>query len=62
MIMNTQTIDLLYNEIIKLPNGVERIKIDLHVHTPSSTDTLFWYIIYAFKYTLVAMLVNSNMV
>lgn len=36
--MNAQTIDLLYNEIIKLPNGVERIKIDLHVHTPASKD------------------------
>jgi len=36
--LNIQTINSLFNEIIKLPNGVERIKIDLHVHTPASKD------------------------
>lgn len=36
--MNTKTINDLYSKIQQTPNGVSRVKIDLHIHTPASHD------------------------
>lgn len=36
--MNTKTIGALYNKVLSLSCGVEKVKIDLHVHTPASHD------------------------
>lgn len=36
--MDSKTIDLLYRSIMELSNGVKKVKVDLHVHTPASSD------------------------
>ena len=36
--MNTKTIGALYKKILSLSCGVEKVKIDVHVHTPASHD------------------------
>ncbi len=39
--MNLQLINTLYKQIISSSPGAERIKIDLHVHTPASHDFVY---------------------
>lgn len=39
--MNIKTISNLYNDIQLAPNGIKRVKIDLHIHTPASHDFVF---------------------
>mgnify|MGYP003474704642 CR=1 FL=1 len=39
--MNIKTISDLYNDIQLTPNGIKRVKIDLHIHTPASHDFVF---------------------
>lgn len=36
--MNANTINKLYNNMILTPKGVDRIKVDLHIHSPASHD------------------------
>lgn len=39
--VNLQLINTLYKQIISSSPGAERIKIDLHVHTPASHDFVY---------------------
>lgn len=39
--MNAKIINDLYSKILQTPNGVSRVKIDLHIHTPASHDFVY---------------------